>query len=109
MMSSVSSRNKEGTAEECVLTVKLVGSLRTSLDNDVIRVRISKRAISVAEFLRLLLKKYDSLGVILDEVGKPKPSFLLFINNVDYALLGGINATLKCGDTLSIVPIVHGG
>lgn len=108
MTSSCNKHGKENT-EKCELTVKLIGSLRAIVDNDVIRVGIHKSPITVVEFLRLLVRKYDGLTTILDERGRLKPSFLLFINNVDYALLGGENASLKCGDIIAIVPVVHGG
>lgn len=99
---------KEST-EKCELTVKLIGSLRSIVNNDTIKVCIPRSPITVTEFLRLLVRRYGDLTMILDERGRLKPSFLLFINNVDYALLGRENATLKCGDVIAIVPVVHGG
>ncbi len=108
-MTSSCNKYGERDTEKCELTVKLIGSLRAAIGEGIIKVRISKPPITVTEFLKLLVKEYDSLTTILDERGKLKPSFLLFINNVDYALLGGGNATLKCGDIIAIIPVVHGG
>ncbi len=108
-MTSSCSKHGEGGTEKCELAVKLIGSLRAATGKDIIKVSIPKSPITVAEFLRLLVREYDDLTTILDERGRLKPSFLLFINNVDYALLGGGNAVLKCGDIIAIVPVVHGG
>ncbi len=108
-MTSPCNRHGGRNTEKCELTVKLIGSLRATTGRGIIKVGISKPPITVAEFLKLLVKEYESLTTILDERGKLKPSFLLFINNVDYALLGGGNATLKCGDIIAIIPVVHGG
>ncbi len=108
-MTSSCSKHGKGNTEKCELTVKLIGSLRTATDKDVIKVSIPKSSITVTEFLRLLVREYDGLTMILDERGRLKPSFLLFINNIDHALLGGGDAILKCGDTIAIVPVVHGG
>jgi len=105
MKSSCSKHEKE----KCELTVKLIGSLRAIVNNDMIKVSVPKSQITVVEFLRLLVGKYNDLATILDERGRLKPSFLLFINNVDYALLGRENAALKCGDIIAIIPVVHGG
>jgi len=106
---SFHSKYTDTILEKCELTVKLVGSLRSIVGRDTVKMSIPSSPITVAEFLKLLTAEYGDLAAMLDEKGRLKPPFLLFINDVDYALLGGINAALKCGDTIAIVPVVHGG
>lgn len=58
------------------------------------------------------LKKVESPELrsrLFDENGSIRPDIVLFINLTDAYILGGINAKLKEGDEVTILPSVHGG
>lgn len=41
--------------------------------------------------------------------GKVRPDILILVNGVDSGLLGGMDAELKDGDEVALLPSVHGG
>jgi molybdopterin converting factor small subunit len=36
-------------------------------------------------------------------------NLMIAVNGVDSSIIGGINAVVKTGDIITIVPIIHGG
>lgn len=66
---------------------------------------------SLGDLLKHLRKVEDSSlkARFFNDGGEIKPDILIFINNVDASLLGGIGAGLKEGDEVTFLPSVHGG
>ena len=50
------------------------------------------------------LKNKSKDSRILDE-----KNLMIAVNGVDSSIIGGINAVVKTGDIITIVPIIHGG
>ncbi|MDH5811461.1 MAG: MoaD family protein [Candidatus Methanomethylicaceae archaeon] len=46
---------------------------------------------------------------LFEEDGTLRPDIVVFINGADASLFGGMNAQLKEGDEITILPTVHGG
>ncbi|MDD1764432.1 MAG: MoaD/ThiS family protein [Candidatus Methanomethyliaceae archaeon] len=82
----------KGLAQEPERTVKLQGE-------------------SLGDLLKYLRKAEDgSLRArFFNDGGEIRPDILVFINNVDASLLGGMGAVLKDGDEVTFLPSVHGG
>lgn len=91
-----------------IVRVKLVGVLRSKLNKDEISVELSKSA-KLKDFLRELRSSITDLREAVEEDGNLTTSYIAFLNNVDYRLLGGVDYELKDGDEVSLVPISHGG
>jgi molybdopterin converting factor small subunit len=72
---------------------------------------IRLRGESLEDLLKHLRKVEDSSlkGRFFDDGGEIRPDILVFINNVDASLLGGMGAALKDGDEVTFLPSVHGG
>ncbi|MGQ9760045.1 MAG: MoaD family protein [Candidatus Methanomethylicaceae archaeon] len=46
---------------------------------------------------------------LFEEGGHIRPDILVFINFTEASVLGGLNAKIKDGDEVTILPSVHGG
>ncbi len=91
-----------------IVRVKLVGVLRNRLGRDEISEELSK-SIKLREFLKKLRSEIPDLREAVEEDGTLTTSYIAFLNNIDYRLLGGSEYELKDGDEVSLVPISHGG
>lgn len=85
-----------------MITVKLLGGAKRSFPSD--RLSIENSSMTVC----------DLLAFLQNSIPKDRPAFdtrniLVAINGVDSSVLQGDKTSLKDGDTVSIIPIVHGG
>ncbi|MEM0243785.1 MAG: MoaD/ThiS family protein [Zestosphaera sp.] len=91
-----------------IVRVRLAGVLRSRLGRDEISVELGK-SIKLSDFLRKLRSEMPDLREAVEEDGSLTASYIAFLNNIDYRLLGGSDYELKDGDEISLVPISHGG
>jgi len=85
-----------------MITVKLLGGAKRSFSSD--KISIEKNSMIVS----------DLLVFLQDLVSKNMPAFdaknvLVAINGIDSSALQGTETSLKDGDVVSIIPVVHGG
>ncbi len=66
---------------------------------------------SVLKLLELLIEKYGAAFQRIVQSGSNFPGLkvLFLVNGQNIETIGGLNTTLKNGDTLSIVPPLSGG
>jgi len=65
---------------------------------------------TIEELLQHLEDQYKGIQErLVDEKGQIRPFVNLYINQEDIRFRGGMNAALKDGDQVSIVPAVAGG
>ena len=85
-----------------MIIVKMLGGAKKVFDSD--GMNIDMDGITVAKLLDVLdgLKPKGSEGI------EPKNT-LVAINGSEISALGGMNAVIRSGDTVSIIPVVHGG
>lgn len=70
----------------------------------------SIEAPSLSSLLKALQgREADPLKGRLFSNGCVRPDVLIFINDVEVGLLGGMRAELKDGDEVTFLPSVHGG
>ncbi|MEM0025384.1 MAG: MoaD/ThiS family protein [Zestosphaera sp.] len=91
-----------------IVRVRLAGVLRSRLGRDEISVELGK-STKLSDFLRKLRSEMPDLREAVEEDGSLTASYIAFLNNIDYRLLGGSDYELKDGDEISLVPISHGG
>lgn len=85
-----------------MITVKLLGGAKRSFSSD--KISIEKSSMTVS----------DLLVFLQDSVSKNMPAFdaknvLVAINGIDSSALQGAETSLRDGDVVSIIPVVHGG
>ena len=84
-----------------MITVKLLGGARKIVGKD--QVSLEMQSIRVSEILETL-RSMSSNSDILNS-----SNMLIAVNGTELSILGGLNAQVKDGDVVSIVPVVHGG
>lgn len=71
---------------------------------------VSVSGKTVKEVIENLVKKYPELKPhILDQNGEVRRFVNLFLNDRDIRFLGGVNAEVKDGDQLALIPAIAGG
>lgn len=85
-----------------MITIKLLGGAKRPFLSD--KLSIEKNSISVSDLLIFLQNLVEKNMPAFD-----KQNILVAINGVDSSALQGNETSVKDGDTVSIIPIVHGG
>lgn len=88
-----------------VVTVKLVGSLRTYADKSKLTFRI-KKATPLKEIMEKMAEEAPKLKPAFDNA---RAGMLILINGKEISVLNGLETTLKDGDEVVFVPVLHGG
>ncbi len=88
-----------------VVTVKLVGSLRTYADRSKLTLRIRK-ATPLKEIMEKMAEETPKLKPAFDNA---RAGMLILINGKEISILNGLETALKDGDELVFVPVLHGG
>ena len=70
---------------------------------------VSAEATNLAELIAALDKSFVGLGERLLENGELRRFINIYINDEDVRFMGSLAATLKAGDSVTILPAVAGG
>ena len=70
---------------------------------------VSAEASNLAELIGALDSKYTGLGERLLENGELRRFINIYINDEDVRFMGSLTASLKAGDSVTILPAVAGG
>lgn len=70
---------------------------------------VSVEATNLAELISALNSKFTGLGERLLENGELRRFINIYINDEDVRFMGSLAATLKAGDSVTILPAVAGG
>ncbi|MHA1245904.1 MAG: MoaD/ThiS family protein [Candidatus Thorarchaeota archaeon] len=88
--------------------VKFRGPLANNMEQPIIEVD----AEGEMRLGGVLLRAIESHQQVREHWSEPEDierEALVLLNGVDSALLGGLDATVRDGDTIEILPLVHGG
>ena len=105
----MSGANKILLVMDKLVTIKLLGILKNSIGKDEIVLDLNNDNYSLSDILRLLKEKYKELSIAIDESNKLKPGFIAFINDIDYMALNREKTRIRNNDTVTLMPISHGG
>ena len=70
---------------------------------------VSADGASLSEVISSLTTHYPGLGERLLENGELRRFINIYINDEDVRFMGSLSATLKAGDSITILPAVAGG
>lgn len=84
-----------------MISVKLLGGARRAIGKD--RLEIEKKDARLYEIVEMLRSMSSNSGIFNSS------NLLIVVNGVESSMLGGLDASVKDGDVISIVPVVHGG
>lgn len=84
-----------------MITIRLLGGAQKAMGKSTVTLDIKETILS--EILGMLQKVSESPHMLDSE------NLLVAINGVESSILGGGQAMIKSGDTVTIVTILHGG
>lgn len=88
------------------MRVLLIGHLKSLVNKDSIDIKLDADAI-LGEVLRMLPEELEKGLLSGDGI---RPGYLVLLNGSDVRSLGeGLRTRVSDGDTLTIIPIIHGG
>lgn len=88
--------------------IEVYGFLRNLLGSDSVELEV-REGSSLRDVLIKALASFPALKDAIKESGEVSPYFIIFVNGTDYQLVGGYDYIIKSGDSIQVVPIVHGG
>jgi len=83
-----------------LITVRLLGGVKKIIGEDSICIR--QPLVKVSYVMDLLRKNATEPALNFDNI-------IIAVNGVDCSILGGMDASAKEGDEVTVVSIVHGG
>jgi sulfur-carrier protein len=84
-----------------LITVDLLGGIRKTAGFSTVNINVNNSSIN--EILTLLKKEYDLENKIKED------EIMIAINGVESSILGGREAKISSGDTVTLLSVVHGG
>ena len=92
------------------VTVRLIGSLRASTGKSTFKLKLEK-AVSLRKIMTKIVEEEPKLKrVLIDpELDDPRTNALMLVNGREISVLDGLKTSLKDGDEVVFVPVVHGG
>ena len=89
-----------------IIEVRIPTILRPYTKNEKV---VSAEATNLAELIAALDESFVGLGDRLLENGELRRFINIYINDEDVRFMGSLAATLKAGDSVTILPAVAGG
>jgi molybdopterin synthase sulfur carrier subunit len=89
---------------------RFVGSLRSLSGEEIVTLELQNR-LSLKEVIRRITEEKPKLnGVfVLSQPEKLRTAVLILVNGKEISVLKGLETTIKNGDELVFVPVLHGG
>lgn len=85
-----------------MITIKLLGGAKKSFGTDQISADLDGKSIKALLEYLVSIKPRDTMALDTKNI-------LVAVNGVDSSALQGHDTALRAGDTVSIIPIIHGG
>ena len=90
--------------------IKFVGFFRTVAGKSVFEMEIGK-TMPMSEVIKFIVRKIPNLSHALVDasIETPRTSMLVLVNGKEITVLNKFDSTIKDGDVIVFVPVVHGG
>jgi molybdopterin converting factor small subunit len=97
--------------EQIVVKVELIGILRGAAGKSRMRLSLKERSTvrELVEELTARLGQGFREALIDSELGDPRPNALILVNRREIGTLQNLETILHDGDTVTLVPVTHGG
>jgi molybdopterin synthase sulfur carrier subunit len=89
---------------------RFVGSLRSLSGEEIVPLELQKR-LSLKEVMKRITGEKPKLNgaFVLSQPERMRTAMLILVNGKEISVLKGLETTIKNGDELVFVPILHGG
>ena len=93
-----------------VVSVRFIGSLHNLSGIETLRLKL-ERPCRIRDVIKTITEELPGLrqALINPETENPKTNLLIIVNGQEMSVLGRFETTIKDGDEVVFVPIVHGG
>ncbi|MHA2364129.1 MAG: MoaD/ThiS family protein [Candidatus Hodarchaeales archaeon] len=95
-----------------LIHLRLMGAIRSdwAAKNLEIQIPDQEEEFTLKSLLQELNRRHqEKFWTYFDQDWSPKRGTIILINDVDYAVLGGLDITLKPNDQVTFVPTISGG
>lgn len=90
--------------------VEFLGVLRRELGVDRVEVYLEgSKTYRLRDLLLYLLSNYPKISSAVSSDGSLNTSYLIFVNDADFMIVGGYDYEVRDGDRITFIPISHGG
>lgn len=90
--------------------VRLLGLLKKAYGKSELSIELSEGSRLKDLISKITLESETLKNVLLDpELKDPRPNTIILINGKEISVLGGLEAEIKEGDEITIIPVIHGG
>lgn len=92
------------------VVVEFLGVLRRELGVDRVEVYLEgSNTYRLRDLLLYLLSTYPKMSSAINNDGSLNTSYLVFVNDADFMVVGGYEYEVRDGDKITFIPISHGG
>ncbi|MEM1581797.1 MAG: MoaD/ThiS family protein [Candidatus Bathyarchaeia archaeon] len=92
--------------------IKMMGLLKKVFGRNEVLIELNKsERTELKEVILKLIEISDALrDLLLDpELKDPRPNILVLVNGREISVLGGLEAEIRDGDEVVLIPVIHGG
>lgn len=92
--------------------IKMMGLLKKVFGRNEVLIELNKsERTELKEVILKLIEISDVLrDLLLDpELKDPRPNILVLVNGREISVLGGLEAEIRDGDEVVLIPVIHGG
>ena len=92
------------------VSVKFIGSFRSLSGKDTLELRL-ERPCQIRDIIKMITEELPELepALIDPKSESSKTNLLIIVNGQEISVLDGFETSIKDGDEVILVPIVHGG
>jgi molybdopterin converting factor small subunit len=90
------------------VSVQFRGPIAREIDGGILEMELDNGDTIEILFSKILEQNYYLRSIWRNSTEIDRDSMILY-NGVDIGVVGGLDTTLKDGDSLTILPLVHGG
>jgi len=97
-------------SKRMTVNVKFIGSLHSLSGKNSVELRLT-RLCRIRDLIQMIAEELPRLGsALIDPKSEsPKTNLLIIVNGQEMSVLDGFETSIKDGDEVVLVPVVHGG
>ncbi len=90
--------------------MRMLGLLKKVYGKDEISIELNEGSNLRNVISKIIEESRELKNIILDpELKDPRPNTIILVNGKEISVLGGLDAEIKDGDEITIIPVIHGG
>jgi molybdopterin converting factor small subunit len=91
-----------------IITIRFRGPIAGHIVGGSLKMNVQE-GLTITSLLDLVMQQEPYVGTLWKSPTDIDRDSLILCNDVDIGIVGGLDAVVKNGDTVTILPLVHGG